>query len=927
MCPALASAVTVGTQKAPDLQGDALSAVQHRGTHLQIIAAAGSGKTEVVSQRVVSLVADGVASREIVGFTFTDKAAEELKQRVTQRLAERLGVDALDRLSGLYIGTIHGYCLQFLQMNVSKYETYDVLDTNQHVALLSREANFLKLKELHPDGKLFAAVKSFSQAVDVIENELLDAGDMPEPLKSKLLEYYATLDRYRMMTFGMQIARAVRSLEENKAVRDQLHAGLKHLIVDEYQDINPAQQRLIELMTGPNTQLCVVGDDDQAIYQWRGSTVESIVNFTKRYPTAKTFRLETNRRSLPVIVDAAASFAATISNRLPKKMNAFRETPESYTQPQIVAWHAEMETDEANQLAGMVEGLIKKGTPYKDIAVLVRGKTSYRAILAAFAERDIPVQPGGRTALFAAPEARVLGRMMSWLVDEEWKDQYTDPDDLDEKGLINEFVNVFKLGDDQRKKLTKALREWKERVDSDEESANLLADVYDILEILDVKSWNLDDPLTVSRLGAIGRFSILLTDYESVQRRARPDPNKPGEMIGGQDRGDWYYRGFSRFVNNYANGTFDGFEGEDEYSIDAVDLTTVHSAKGLEWPAVFVPSLTTARFPSSKSGSRQEWLVPREMFDAARYEGSDEDERRLFYVAMTRARDWLSLSRHKHVKSKKATAKTSPYYSALSSHECDVEAIQTPSLTPMVISDDELIISYSDLAAYMECGHAFRLRQRLGFRPRIAEAIGYGRAVHHILRTLAEITKEEGKVPDKAAIAKLLDSNFFLPNASKFMHQRLRQGAEKLIGNYITNHSVDLKRTFETERPFELHLPGVTIVGRADVILDYENGVPKALALVDYKSATDGEQSFDLQIQVYADAGKREGLDVQAGYVHDLGTGARESVDVSPVALQNAERVTIEAAKELKSRVFAAKPEKNRCGICEVRTICKSRAR
>jgi DNA helicase-2/ATP-dependent DNA helicase PcrA len=470
--------------------------------------------------------------------------------------------------------------------------------------------------------------------------------------------------------------------------------------------------------------------------------------------------------------------------------------------------------------------------------------------------------------------------MMTWLVDEEWKDQYTDQSEPNEAVLIKEFVSVFKLGNDQQKKLARFLREWKKRVDSDDEPANLLADIYDLLEILDIKSWNLDEPLNASRLGAIARFSILVTDYESIQRRSRPDPKKPGEMIGGQDRGDWYYRGFSRFVNNYANGTFDGFEGEDDYAIDAVDLTTVHSAKGLEWPAVFVPSLSKSRFPSSKSGSRQDWLVPRDMFDAERYEGSDEDERRLFYVAITRARDWLSLSRHKHVKSKKSTAATSPYYSDLSAHEYDADAIQVPVLTSTYAQEAELIISYSDLAAYMECGHAFRLRQRLGFRPRIAEAIGYGRAVHHILRTIAEITKAKGKVPDKKTIDKLLDSNFFLPNASKFMHQRLRAGAEKLIDNYVAKHSDDLTRTFETERPFELHLPGVTIIGRADVILDYENGIPKALALVDYKSATDGEQSFDLQIQVYADAGKREGLDVQAGYIHDLATGARESVDV-----------------------------------------------
>ncbi len=910
---------------APKLAGDALGAVNHRGSHLQIIAAAGSGKTEVVSQRIVSLIADGIASREIVGFTFTEKAAEELKQRVSLRLAERLGVDALDRLSGLYIGTIHGYCFQFLQMNVAKYETYDVLDTNQHVALLSREANYLKLKDLNSDGKLFAAIKSFAQAVDVIDNELLDAKKMPEPLKSKLADYYETLDRYRMMTFGMQIARTVKELEKPE-MRAKLHESLKHLIVDEYQDINPAQQRLIELMTGPKTELCVVGDDDQAIYQWRGSTVESIVNFTKQYPSAKTFRLETNRRSLPVIVDAAASFAKTISNRLGKTMNPDRVAPPGFTEPQIVAWDALMEVDEAKVLAGLVIDLTKKGTSYSDIAVLVRGKTSYKAILDAFMELGIPVQPGGRTGLFASPEARVLGRMMSWLVDEDWRDLYTEHSPLSDIVILNEFTVVFNLGNEQKKNLKKSLSAWKKRVDDDGEAANLLADVYDILEILNLKNWDFNDPMVLNRLGSIARFSVLLTDYESVQRRARPDANKPGEMIGGKDRGRWYYIGFARFVNNYANGTFDGFEGEDDYSINAVDLTTVHSAKGLEWPAVFLPSLTSKRFPSSKTGTINDWLVPRKMFDASRYEGSDEDERRLFYVAITRARDWLSLSRHKHVKSLKSTAGASPYFSALSSHACEVDEITVPRLTPTAESENELIISYSDLAAFMECGHAFRLRQRLGFRPRIAEAIGYGRAVHHILRTVAELTKAKGKVPDQKTLDKLLDSNFFLPNASKFMHQKLKQGAKRLIDNYVKNHSNDLKRVFETERPFELHLDGVTIVGRADVILDYENGKPKALALVDYKSATDGRDSFDLQLQVYTDAGRREGLDVQAGYIHDLDSGKRIAIDVTPAALKNAEAVTIKAATELKSRIFTAKPEKSRCKICEVRTICKSRA-
>jgi DNA helicase-2/ATP-dependent DNA helicase PcrA len=255
-----------------------------------------------------------------------------------------------------------------------------------------------------------------------------------------------------------------------------------------------------------------------------------------------------------------------------------------------------------------------------------------------------------------------------------------------------------------------------------------------------------------------------------------------------------------------------------------------------------------------------------------------------------------------------------------------LDEITVPALTASAETETELIISYSDLAAFMECGHAFRLRQRLGFRPRIAEAIGYGRAVHHILRTVAEITKANGKVPDQKTIDTLLDSNFFLPNASKFMHQKLKQGAKRLIDNYVAEHSADLRRVFETERPFELHLDGVTIVGRADVILDYENGVPSALALVDYKSATVSDNSFDLQLQIYTDAGRREGLDVQASYVHDLDSGERIAIDVSSEALKNAELKAVTAANKLKKREFAANPEKSRCKNCEVRTICKSRA-
>ncbi len=133
---------------------------------------------------------------------------------------------------------------------------------------------------------------------------------MPDPFGSVLGAYYATLDRYRLLTYGQQVVRAVRELERPELAAE-IHAGLRHLIVDEYQDVNPAQERLIRLLTGPQVELCVVGDDQQAIYQWRGSDVSNIVTFPNRYPSVATFEITTNRRSRPSVIDVANDFART----------------------------------------------------------------------------------------------------------------------------------------------------------------------------------------------------------------------------------------------------------------------------------------------------------------------------------------------------------------------------------------------------------------------------------------------------------------------------------------------------------------------------------------------------------------------------------------------------------------------------------------
>src|SRR6266542_479430 len=873
--------------RGPRLEGAALAAVRHRGSHLQIIASAGSGKTEVVSQRIADLLADGVAAGAIVAFTFTERAADELRQRIAERTEDRLGRAALDQLGGLFVGTIHAYCFRLLETHVPRYETYDVLDDHQLTAFLAREATRLDLKRLDPRGRLFGSIDRFLRGVDVVENELLNPDAMPEPFRGVLLDYLDTLERYRLLTYGQQVVRAVRELER-EPILASVRAELRHLVVDEYQDVNPAQERLIELLTGPAVELCVVGDDDQAIYQWRGSDVGNIV-----------------------------TFAATIPGRIAKTMGTHRP-PSGGTE--VAVWHAGDEQREAGWIAQLVLDLNDEGVPYRDIAVLVRGRAAYRCLVDTFATFDIPVQPGGRTGLFDQRDAQVLGRTFAWITGVDWRPVRGPGAAVDENDLLDEYQAVFYLDGPGRNRLRRFLHQWRDAVPRKDRTADLVGELYELFAELNVRSWDLSDPLAVNRLGTLARFTALLADYESVRRRARPDAATPGEQVGGQDRGDWYYRNLAIHIVNYAQGTYEGFDGEVDYELDAVDLTTVHRAKGLEWPVVYVPSMTANRLPTTRTGAVQDWLVPRTMFAADRYEGDDADERRLFYVALTRARDWVSISRHERVTTRAVGA--SPYYRALQQHELDPAAIVPPPIDTAGDADQTIELTYSELAAYLDCALAYRLRNLVGFQPRLAPELGYGKAVHHVLRTVADQTQATGKIPTDAEIDAILDASFFLPTANKPAHRQLKDAARRLINEYTATHADDLFRIWETERPFELHLDCITVVGRADVILDREGGVPTALAILDYKTSTTVGAEHGLQLQVYADAGRREGLDVRGAYIHDLKAGARLTVDVDEAAIESAEAKVQEAADRLRVRDYTPSPGPQ-CRSCEVRPVCR----
>ena len=907
----------------PELSGDALAARNSDAQHIQIIAGAGSGKTETISQRVARLVHEGVDPAKIVAFTFTVKAAEELRERIRLRVEKLAGQDKADKLGSLYVGTIHGYCLQLLQANIGLYEQYDMIDENQLAAFAMRWNSRLDLGQFDPiTGKTrqFHGMKSFLENLAVVENEMLQLDALPELFAEKIRDFYALLDQHRLMTFGMQIDRAVIELEKPD-VRELISTKIEHLIVDEYQDINPSQERLIQLLSKPigGANLVVVGDDDQAIYQWRGSSVKNITNFTERYPNVTKFELLLNRRSRPAIVNLANEFAKSIPNRIEKQMSAYRDP--NGPGIDIIADH-EDEKAEAFDIANAIAKLHSRGYLYSQIAILVRTSGAYSRILEALELLNIPVAPGGRVGLFEQPDADFFARVFAWLVDRDWKQtRYGDSEGVVELKDIKKLFETLYQGD--WAPVEKVLKREKAKVGSQSRDVSLVGFCYELLEALEVKDWDTGFVLFGNRLGTIARFVKLVGDYESMRKHARV--NEDGTQTGAGDTGVWYYKDLVSLMSNYAIDKYDDFEGEKDYGLDAVDLLTIHTAKGLEWPVVFIPSLTKNRFPSNKTGSKKNWIVPRELFDAERYEGSDADERRLFYVAVTRAREWVSLSAHEKVN--KAAVKVSPYLVEADAIQNDKDFPVKADQGDQVTDVDELLqVSYSELADFLNCGWSYWLKSRIGFPAAVVETIGYGKAVHHLMRTIADETAKRGRPLGPADVDRILATDFFLPYANSVITARYKDAARKLAFGYLNEYGEEMNRVWETERPFELAVEGALITGRADVILDKHDGKNDSLAIVDYKTDAEG-QEFSLQLQIYAEAGAREGLDIRGAYVHDLGSKERQEVDTSLEARKSAINTVTIAVESIKKREFEAKPEKFKCGRCDVRAICRSAAK
>lgn len=590
-------------------------AVKHTEGPLLITAGAGSGKTKVLTCRIAHLLELGVAPYRILAITFTNKAAKEMKERVTNLV----GAQA----DSIWLSTFHSFCAKLLRFEIDGFHGYTrnftIYDSSDQLVLVKD-----CLKKLNLDDKQFtprSVLGTISSAKNVLMDAKAFAAKASDFYEQKVADVYALyqekLRENNAVDFDDLLFLAVRLLQENEEVREKYQSRFQYILVDEYQDTNHAQYALTKILAARWRNICVVGDADQSIYAWRGADIRNIIDFTRDYPDAASIKLEQNYRSTKTILHAANAVIDNNESR-PKK-TLWTENP---TGNKIIHYQAQTEHDEADYIAGVIYNRHEiSHEPYGDMAILFRTNAQSRVLEEKLMRYAIPYTMVGGTKFYDRKEIKDVLAYLRLL--------YNPEDSLSLTRIINvpkrnigatTMEHVAAYAEAQGISLFEALSSTDEIPVTKRAKAsleNFAAMIFDLLndiegkdvlslietvikqtgygDMLDKEAEH--DPQGESRKENVGEFLSVAKDYM--------DSNPEGNL---QD-----------FLENVALvSDVDDFESSDS----KVTLMTLHAAKGLEFPVVFLTGLDEGLFPHSRT-----------LLDPAQV----EEERRLAYVGITRA--------------------------------------------------------------------------------------------------------------------------------------------------------------------------------------------------------------------------------------------------------------------------------------------------
>ncbi|MBK8698974.1 MAG: ATP-dependent helicase [Saprospiraceae bacterium] len=896
--------------------------------NLQIIACAGSGKTEFVSERIAYLLYKKVARPEqIVAFTFTEKAAEELKFRVRSKIQELLGKQP--DIGDMYIGTIHAFAFKILQDFIPKYRAYDMLDEVGRLAFLSsikRDLDFEQLGDSlskrykKPFGKNMQnwVYHTFIKDVDLFREEgLTEGATLSDSFRNAYKVYSQKLEEKRFLDFSSILRIAVDTLENEPSVRKKLQNQYSFFTVDEYQDVNPIQEILIQLISGKQN-VCVVGDDDQSIYQFRGADVQNIITFQNRYPKAAIHQLDINRRSHDGIVKTGDELIKRNNpRRLPKSIKDKGVTSEAGDLYKVLFERQEEEIEwivlKVKALVGKeyLDGTHVRKLKYSDFAFLFRSIRNEAApYINALRAADIPVVYAGTGGLFDTPEVGSILKIFSFISE---CDRDVDYDDAFLQDIHDNLPADFSI---TFKKLKAALCAIQEDTKAQKRLSlqGLYAHVLSLLGISDESFHEAEDDVLLFNLG---RLSQAIADYEGSREYLTFNSLK--DFI-------WFIRLHAE--NAYDSGKTDAMAG----LIDAVQILTMHGTKGLGFPVVFMPS----HFRRNREPDFGATLLDITKFDSDRFLNHVEDERRIYYVGITRAKKFLFVtSAILKVGGKNRASRSSFFDEIPSTHFITKEVADPTKRKPCKIEgvseEARFPTSYSELAYYLNCGYDYKMRFIYGFNPELVPALGFGKQVHNVINLLHKDYEDTGKIPGKTKIAKIIEEHFYLRYASDAVTERLKVGAMKSLAKYVQMWEKDFSLSVKTERPFELEFDNALIAGSIDMI-KRQDGNETVLEVIDFKTGkpdNDLMHRYELQVQLYTIAAQEAlGINTQKALIHFIDTDKNErlAVQTSPAALETAKEELSFALEGITKATFRRDARQDKiCKSCDWCTMCPKR--
>ncbi|AIQ38131.1 ATP-dependent DNA helicase PcrA [Paenibacillus sp. FSL R5-0345] len=590
---------------------------------LLIMAGAGSGKTRVLTHRIAWLIANRKAPPwAILAITFTNKAAREMQERVSKLV----GPEGRD----IWVSTFHSMCVRILRKDIERIgftSNFSILDSTDQLSVIRN-----CMKELNIDTKKFEP-KAVQAIISASKNELITpaqyeqkVGDYFEGLVAKVYKMYQRrLRSNNSLDFDDLIMKTIELFKEVPEVLDFYQKKFKYIHVDEYQDTNRAQYMLCRMLADSHHRICVVGDSDQSIYRWRGADITNILNFEEDYPEAKTILLEQNYRSTANILNAANGVIALNSGRKPKKL-----WTDSEEGAKIKVYRADSEHDEGYFVTGEISKNVKQGQAYQNHAILYRTNAQSRVIEEILIKSDIPYQIVGGIKFYDRKEIKDLLAYLRLL---------SNPDD---DISLTRIINVPKrgLGDTTVGKLAAAAAErgvsiFRVLQTVDDlgfagRTRNMLVEFYDMIEALHRMVEFLSVTELTEKILEMSQYRLELQNENTLESRSRLENIDEFLSVTMEFEKNNEDKSLVSFLTDLALiADIDSVNDDEEDRSDAVVLMTMHSAKGLEFPTVFIVGMEEGVFPHSRAFQDNDEL---------------EEERRLAYVGITRAEKQLFLS-------------------------------------------------------------------------------------------------------------------------------------------------------------------------------------------------------------------------------------------------------------------------------------------